>query len=186
LPSAITEIEALNAPIDPKALAVLLLKTLKLWRLPEDWDDIAPFYRDALADAPLDLVQAALRHVRLTLKWFPKPCELRAPIEAELERRRNLLRRIRTMAMLAEKGAVEEEPWVPRTEAEKAEAVEIARKTRLMLAAVQRVPAERPEDEAAITRNEKRRQALRDAYAATKLDPEAWKQKAVVEGDESA
>lgn len=178
LPAAITEIEALNEPVDPKALAVLLLKSLKLWKLPEDWDDIAPFYREALADVPVDLVQSALKHLRLTLKWFPKPCELRAPVEAELQRRRDLLRRLKTMELKASKGDVEEAPWVPRTEAEIAEAAEIARKTRLMLAAVQRVPAEQAEDEVAITRNEKRRDALKQAYAATKLDPEAWKREA--------
>jgi hypothetical protein len=175
LPAAITEIEALNAPIDDKVLAVLLVKSLKLWKLPEDWDDVAPFYREALADVPLDLVQSALKHLRLTLKWFPKPCELRAPIEAELRHRRDLLRRIKTMELKASKGDVEETPWIPRTDAEKAQALEIAAKTKLMLSAVQRVPAEEVADEVAITRNEKRRQALKDAYTATNLDPEAWK-----------
>lgn len=175
LPEAITEIEALNAPIDDKVLAVLLVKSLKLWKLPEDWDDIAPFYREALADVPLDLVQSALKHLRLTSKWFPKPSELRAPIETELRHRRDLLRRIKTMELKASKGDVEEAPWVPRTAEEKAQAAEIARKTALMLAAVQRIPAEHDEDTVAVTRNEKRRQALRDAYEATGLDPEAWK-----------
>ena len=175
MPAAITEIEALNHPVDPKTLAVLLLKSLKLWKLPEDWDDIAPFYREALADVPVDLVQSALKHLRLTLKWFPKPCELRAPIEAELQRRRDLLRRIKTMELKAAKGDVEEEPWVPRTETEKAEAAEIAEKTREMLKAIQRVPAEEAETTLAYERRQNRNALLREAYAATKLDPEAWK-----------
>lgn len=183
LPSAITEIEALNEPIDPKVLAVLLVKTLKLWKLPEDWDDVAQFYREAFQDVPLDLVQSALKHLRLTLKWFPKPCELRAPIEAELLHRRDLQRRLKTMALKAAKGDVEELPWVPRTDEEKAIGREIARKTSLMLSAIQRVPADPPDDTAAVTRNEKRRQALADAYRATKLDPDAWRKEP--EGGES-
>jgi hypothetical protein len=166
LPAAITEIEALNEPIDPKTLAVLLLKSLKLWKLPEDWDDVAPFYREALADVPLDLVQSALKHLRLTLKWFPKPCELRAPIEAELRRRRDLLRRIKTMELKASKGDVEEEPWCPRTPEETAQALEIAAETSAMLKAIRRVPVEEAEDEAAITRSEKRRAIMTTAYKA--------------------
>jgi hypothetical protein len=179
LPEAITEIEALNDPIDDKVLAVLLAKSLKLWKLPEDWDDVAPFYREALADVPLDLVQSALKHLRLTLKWFPKPCELRAPIEAELSHRRDLLRRIRTMALKARLGDVEEPVQrLARTPAQEAEAVEIAEKTKLMLSAVQHIPADDTEDPAAGERNRKRRVSLAEAYKVVSeagIDLEAWR-----------
>lgn len=169
LPSAIAEAEALTKPIDRKTLAVLLNKTLKVWKLPDDWDDIAPFYREALADVPHDLVEAALKHCRLNHDWFPKPKHLRAPIEAELIRRRDVLRRIKTMELKAAKGDVEEPVWIPATPEEKARAAEIADQTKLMLSAVQRVPAEPIDDDRAITRNEKRRQALSDAYRAMEV-----------------
>jgi hypothetical protein len=70
-------------PIEPKELAVKLVQTFAIWKLPDNWDAIAPFYREALADVPADLAEFALRHVRLTCKWLPKPAELREPI-AEL------------------------------------------------------------------------------------------------------
>lgn len=144
LPSAITEAEGAAQPIDGKALAVLLAQSLKLWRLPDDWDDIAPFYREALEDVPADLAQAALKHCRLTLKWFPKPSELRAPIEVELRRRRDVLRRLRTMEQKARLGDVAASVLraVPTPE-QKAEAEAIAAKTWAVLDSVElkRVPA---------------------------------------------
>lgn len=74
-------------PMDPKALMVKLAQTLAIWKLPDDWDEVGVFYREAFADVPADLVDIALRHVRLTLKWFPKPCELREPIARMLQER---------------------------------------------------------------------------------------------------
>lgn len=166
LPSAIAEAEAMTQAIDRKTLAVLLNRTLKVWKLPEDWDDVAPFYREALADVPHDLVEAALKHCRLTLDWFPRPKQLRAPIEAELSRRRDVLRRLKTMALKAEKGDVEEPPWEPKTPEEKALGVQIAEQTSAMLQAIQRMPTEDTEDLAAITRAEKRREVMARAYKA--------------------
>lgn len=74
-------------PIDPKELTVKLAGTLELWKLPDNWPAVAEFYREALADVPADLVDLALQHCRRTLKWFPKPCELREPIERIWEER---------------------------------------------------------------------------------------------------
>jgi hypothetical protein len=169
LPAALAEAEAMAQPVDRKALTVLLNRTLKLWKLPEDWPELAPFYLEALADAPQDLVEAALRHCRLNLDWFPRPKHLRAPIEQELQRRKDVLRRVRTMALKAGKGDVEELPWTPATPEEKAQAAEMAQQARTMLKAVKRVPADDAEDLAAITRNEKRREVLANAYKA--LEP---------------
>lgn len=61
--------------------------TLAIWPLPPNWAQIAPHYREALADVPADLVDMALRHVRLTSKWLPKPSEIREPIARLLELR---------------------------------------------------------------------------------------------------
>jgi hypothetical protein len=109
LPQALDEAAGMLRPALRKDLFVLLCRTLALWKLPDDWDDLAPFYVEALEDCPPDLVQAALRHVRLTLKWFPKPCELREPIVAELERRRAVLTRLRTLDMMARRQAKQDE-----------------------------------------------------------------------------
>jgi hypothetical protein len=163
LPSAIAEIEALTTPIDGKALAVLLMQTLKIWTPPDDFDDTAQFYREALEDVPADLVQAALKHLRQTLKWFPKPCELRAPIEDELRRRRDILRRLKLMEQRVRLGDVAKPALrAVRTDAEKAEAEAIAAKTRAVLDSVElkRVPArvDDARDPASVA----------DSYAATR------------------
>jgi hypothetical protein len=179
LPSAITEAEALTTAIDSKTLAVLLAQTLKIWNPPEDFDDTAQFYREALEDVPVDLVQAALKHLRQTLKWFPKPCELRAPIETELRRRRDVLRRLKLMELKVQRGDVAEpELRVVKTPEEIAAGEERAAQARAILDSnpLKRVPG-RKED------LEKRRPvSLKDAYAATKLKPGGWLDKSGDEG----
>ena len=74
-------------PIDPRELAVKLESTLAIWPLPDHWSLVAPYYREAMADVPADLVNMALRHVRLNSKWLPKPSELRDPIRRILAQR---------------------------------------------------------------------------------------------------
>jgi hypothetical protein len=75
-----TEWRRMLTPIDLKELAVALEATLALWPLPPNWDQIGPFYIEAMREFPRDLVFEALRHVRLTSSFFPKPAELRDPI----------------------------------------------------------------------------------------------------------
>lgn len=121
IPEAIDHARAAVVPVTTKALAVLLAKTAKLWKLPEEWDDIAEFYVEALDDVPLDLVQSALKHVRLNSKWFPKPSEIRASVTLELDRRRHVLRRIEVMEQKMKRGDVErQEPWQPASAEDKA------------------------------------------------------------------
>lgn len=162
LPVALDEAEAMMRPIAPKDLYVLLTRTLMLWKLPEDWNDIAPFYREALEDCPRDLVEAGLKHARLTSKWFPKPCELREPFQAELERRRGVLLRLRTMELRAKlgQGDVPEVPPMPSVE-EKAAVTEMAAEARRILAtaACKRVPAAKDDD----------RSPAADPYRAARL-----------------
>lgn len=168
MPLAITEADALTRPIDGKTLAVLLMQTCKIWNPPEDWDDIAGFYREALEDVPLDLVQSALKHLRLTLKWFPKPCELRAPIEAELQRRRDVLRRLKLMEQKARLGDVAEpELRVVKTPEEIAAGEERAAQARAILDSVtlKRVPVREDDARQPATVAESYR-ATRDALAA--------------------
>lgn len=111
------EVESLLTPCDPKRTAVMLAQTLELYGLPDNWAKVAPFYLEAMADVPPDLVADALKHVRLTCKWFPKPSELRAGIETELLDRSNVKYRLRT----ALRGRpMEESPRRPPTDEEKA------------------------------------------------------------------
>lgn len=93
LQTALTAARSDLTPIDPKALAVMLKETLALWPLPAEFDTTAKFYREALQDVPLDLVETALRHVRLSSRFFPRPAEIRDAIRDELARRRMRLDR---------------------------------------------------------------------------------------------
>lgn len=131
-------------PISPKALAVLMNQTFAIWPLPENWQQIAPVYREALEAIPLDLVQSALKHVRLTSKWFPKPSELIDPVRAEMENRKQTLRRLTTMDMLARKQGQQAAPAArpKRTEAEIAAASAAAAQAKAILdnATIKRVP----------------------------------------------
>lgn len=129
-------------PLPRKELFVLLGRTLMLWKLPDDWDDTAAFYVEALEDVPADLVQVALKHARLSIKWFPKPCELREPILDELARRRAVLTRLRTMELMAKRQtAAAEGGFKYRASAEEKAAVE----RMLERARLRRLPI--PEDE---------------------------------------
>jgi len=131
-------------PISPHEIGVLLAQTLAIWPRPENWAHISPAYREALEEIPLDLVQSALKHCRMTLKWFPKPCELIDPIRPELEKRKQTLRRLTTMEMLARKQG-QQAPVAahkPRSEADKQAAAEAVAKARAVLdsATLKRVP----------------------------------------------
>lgn len=171
MPSAITEAEALTTAIDGKTLAVLLMQTFKIWNPPDDIDDTAQFYREALEDVPLDLVQASLKHLRQTLKWFPKPCELRAPIETELRRRRDVLRRLKLMEQKARLGDVAPpELRAVKTPEEIAAGEERAAQAREILDSnpLKRIPGRKEDLE------EHRPVSLKDAYRVTDLKPGAW------------
>jgi len=88
----IAQARANLAPMDPKALAVKLNQTLALWPKPAEFETTAEFYLEALETVPADLVEKALKHVRLNSKFFPKPAELLEPIRAEMTQRRESLR----------------------------------------------------------------------------------------------
>jgi hypothetical protein len=81
-------------PIDLKQLAVELDRTLGLWTLPANWDEVAPYYVEALAEFPADLVQKALQHARFNRTFFPKPAELRQPILDEMEQRKSWVKQL--------------------------------------------------------------------------------------------
>lgn len=92
-------------PADPKIVAAMLDKTLAIYGLPANWNEIAEFYLEVFENAPLDLVTKSLKHVRLTSKFFPKPSELLEPIEKELNRRRLTVSRLE---MVLETGKFDE------------------------------------------------------------------------------
>ncbi len=77
--------DAACEPADVKAIAVLLEHTLKLFGLPENWDDIAEFYLEALEDVPLDIVRDGLKTIRLGSVFFPKPAEIRRAVKDKLD-----------------------------------------------------------------------------------------------------
>jgi hypothetical protein len=87
-------------PCDPKRAALMLGQTVELYGVPNNWDRIATFYLEAVADVPPDLLALALRRIRLESKWFPKPAEIRAAIDAELSERKTAAFRLR-LAMKA-------------------------------------------------------------------------------------
>ncbi len=73
----------------------MLVDTLEVFGLPDNWDKVAKHYLEAFEDVPLDLVQAALKDVRLTFKFpFPKPADLREPIRQALSERLGTLVRL--------------------------------------------------------------------------------------------
>lgn len=94
--------EPATIPADPKQVAVLLEQTLAIYGAPDNWSETAEFYLEALEDVPLDLVEKALKHVRLNLKWFPKPSELREPIREELAHRETTVSRLGAMLELGD------------------------------------------------------------------------------------
>lgn len=77
LPAMKAEADAELVPIGIERLAVYLAQTLELWKLPDNWASIAAFYVEALSEFHEDVIRDALHQARTTLKWFPKPCELR-------------------------------------------------------------------------------------------------------------
>lgn len=134
LPEALRHARAAVEPIDQQGLVVLLEKTAKLWKIPDEWEETAEFYIEAMEDVPLDLVQSALKHVRMTLKWFPKPSELRGSISLELDRRRHVLRRLEVMEQKVKLGGVEKPAdWKPASAEDKARVAEMLANVRKIL-----------------------------------------------------
>ena len=71
---------------------------MELYGVPDNWDAIAIFHLEAFEDVPLDLVVRALKTVRRTCRFFPKPAELRGPIKDDLLER--IVTRVRLGSML--------------------------------------------------------------------------------------
>ena len=84
--------DAACEPANLRTIAVLLEETLKLFGLPEDWDQIADFYLEVLEDVPLDIVQDGLKRIRFESVFFPKPAEIRKVVKEKLEQRRGTTR----------------------------------------------------------------------------------------------
>lgn len=84
-------------PCDIKVAAVHLERTLELYGVPDNWDEVAGFYLEAIADLPEDMLVKTLKQLRLTSKWFPKPSEIRAAIPMEFRDRVNAKFSLRTM-----------------------------------------------------------------------------------------
>ncbi len=90
---AVADLRAAQQPIEPRALGVLLARTLALWAPAANFDDVGGFYREALEASPPDIVEAALRQVRLEHRFetMPKPADFhRAAARLAAPRRRAL------------------------------------------------------------------------------------------------
>lgn len=103
--------EALR-PADPRHLVVLLDGTLRLWRKPGDIESTAEFYVEALEEFPVHVIEAALRHVRLSHRYptMPSPADFRAaalsaiaPLWASKARAELAAHRFKVAERLAEK-----------------------------------------------------------------------------------
>jgi len=127
LQAALAEADARLAPIDVKALTVQIERTLAIWPVPDDWAEKAWMYLEALEDVPSDLVETALRTLRLQRRWptFPKPADLRAPIVVALAERRTESNKIAAALSKARRDPPEIVDRVPPTEADKQRVSEI-------------------------------------------------------------
>ncbi len=96
----------LAEPVGVEHAAVMIEQTVALWndRTPKNWSDIADFYLEAVEDMPPDLLDEALREVRLNSRFFPTPADIRAPVLARLERRKRTRDRLGTMLAIAGDG----------------------------------------------------------------------------------
>lgn len=70
-----------------------------MFGVPDNWEKVAAFYLEAVEDIPEDLLEVALKHVRMNRKWFPKPFEIREPILPELAKRKAIIGKIQTMQL---------------------------------------------------------------------------------------
>lgn len=104
LPFHPAEIEAMAAsldvllePADPRKGAAVMEKTLELYGVPDNWDRIVDFYLEAIEDLPLDIIIDLFRTIRMNLKWFPKPSEIRGHIAAAYWLRRAARAKVKLM-----------------------------------------------------------------------------------------
>ena len=125
--AALAEAEANLEAMEVKALTVAVERTLALWTVPDNWDNVAGFYLEALEDVPADLVEVALKSLRQRRRWnnFPKPADLRVPIVDLLNARRVELNTIKTMLASAARERSAPQYRRPPTEAEKARVSDI-------------------------------------------------------------
>ncbi len=92
--AAMAAYDAALTPADLKARAVLIKRLFdfaRAFNIPADPAVLSPIYLDALADLPVDLLAEAVKDAVTTWRWhnaMPTPAELRAPISAELGRRK--------------------------------------------------------------------------------------------------
>lgn len=102
--------------VDPQHLAIILYETLSVFTLPENWEMQSDLYVGALEDLPPDLVREGLGHTVKHYRFkFPKPADIRAPIEDEFTRRRAHVTRLET---ILKAGRFKEEPRRKPTQAE--------------------------------------------------------------------
>tara|TARA_R100001129_G_scaffold40817_1_gene27741 strand:- start:1507 stop:2214 length:708 start_codon:yes stop_codon:yes gene_type:complete len=91
------ELTYLTEPADPREGASVMEKTLELYGVPDNWERIVEFYLEVIEDLPLDIIIDLFRTTRMTLKWFPKPSELRNNVSSAYWQRKNALIRLRIM-----------------------------------------------------------------------------------------
>lgn len=78
-------------PAEKEEIAVNLHRAISIFTPPDNWNEIARFYLDALSSMPADLVPVAATHVAMNCKFFPKPADFTDAVSDEWLRRRSRL-----------------------------------------------------------------------------------------------
>lgn len=129
-PSALTRARQELTPATDQEWAVLMARYLPLWDTkPGEWQTRAPLYRETLADLPADLLAEGIVHCAKSCKFFPKPAEIRAPIEEDLKAR---VEHLRFLEIHSTRQITEQPPPKPTT-AEKAAVTELLNQWRAKL-----------------------------------------------------
>ena len=103
------------------AIGKALAKLMTIFRTPDSWEDASDTYMDALADLPADLLDEGVRYCLKTCRYFPRPAEIFAPIQGELDKRHATVRRLETMLAVAKWP----EPEIVVTQEEKERALKV-------------------------------------------------------------
>lgn len=152
VPSALAMVERELEPADQKAFYCAMDKLLA-WieqfgvialasepaRRKEQMRAIIASYRAALSDLPSDLLLIAIDRTTAQHRFrnLPLPGDIRAAVEGELMERKRLRDRLRTVELMAQYRATEEQARFKRraSEAEKAEVERVVRESRRRTAA---------------------------------------------------
>jgi hypothetical protein len=113
--AAILEVEVALRPIDIRQLAVMLDRTMELWRTPGS-PNVMEFYVEALEGFPAFAVAEALKHVRLNHRYptMPSPADFRSAAQDAAAPLRGTQVRARLAQSRLGDAAKREDRWLTR------------------------------------------------------------------------